>query len=563
MSRLGLLALTAKWSSVYTTAYWADWTGYSPSSVDFSSITHLQYAFSVIDSSLLPNTPSQLSSMVSAAHAANTKATLSIGGWGGSGYFSPAVATSTSRTNLVNAVVNLVNTYSLDGVDFDWEYPGQAGNCGNQVSSADTANYLLFLQQLRSALGTSKTITAATFTLPFADASGNPSADVSGFANAFDWINIMTYDLNGIWGTTTGVNSPLTGGQGYFPADMSVDKAITQWHSAGMPYNKMTVGTAFYGHYMTSVSSMANNAPSDVWVPVKGGSTALNCNGDGLGGTYTWSQIRSQYLTSDTNAASGWIRQFDPITQTPWLFQSSTNTFLSYDDPQSLQVKVNYAGCMSLKGMMLWEISQDNGELLPVLNRVSQVPAGSNCIGSASSGGSSSTTTTTTTSKSSTSTSPPLQTSSGACSVAAWNSATVYNGGAQVSYGGHLWTAQWWTQGDTPGGSQGVWKDNGPCGASSTASITSTTSSASTTKSTTTTTTSQTSTTTTKTTTSASPTSTSTACTASNQGQYICTASGSSANYQICNNGAWVSGTCGTGTVCIQSGSSITCGYPA
>ncbi len=55
-------------------------------------------------------------------------------------------------------------------------------------------------------------------------------------------------------------------------------------------------------------------------------------------------------------------------------------------------------------------------------------------------------------------------TTGGTCSAPAWNSGTAYNGGAQVSYGGHSWTAKWWTQGDIPGNnSQGVWTDNGAC----------------------------------------------------------------------------------------------------
>jgi chitinase len=63
-------------------------------------------------------------------------------------------------------------------------------------------------------------------------------------------------------------------------------------------------------------------------------------------------------------------------------------------------------------------------------------------------------------------TTPPTPTptpSAGTCSAAAWSSATAYSGGATVSYGGHNWTAKWWTQGDTPGGTQGVWADNGAC----------------------------------------------------------------------------------------------------
>ncbi|CAE6418244.1 unnamed protein product, partial [Rhizoctonia solani] len=39
----------------------------------------------------------------------------------------------------------------------------------------------------------------------------------------------------------------------------------------------------------------------------------------------------------------------------------------------------------------------------------------------------------------------------GKCSgVAAYGSATVYTGGQKCTYGGHLWTAKWWTQYETP-----------------------------------------------------------------------------------------------------------------
>jgi len=61
-----------------------------------------------------------------------------------------------------------------------------------------------------------------------------------------------------------------------------------------------------------------------------------------------------------------------------------------------------------------------------------------------------------------TTTTPP--TSGGICSgVPAWSSGTVFTGGQQATYNGDLWTAKWWTEGDTPGGSAGAWTDNGAC----------------------------------------------------------------------------------------------------
>ncbi|EJF66447.1 class III chitinase [Dichomitus squalens LYAD-421 SS1] len=63
-----------------------------------------------------------------------------------------------------------------------------------------------------------------------------------------------------------------------------------------------------------------------------------------------------------------------------------------------------------------------------------------------------------------TSTSAGSAPTAGACAgVAAWNSTTAYNGGQEVTYNGHLWTAKWWTQNETPGSASGVWTDNGAC----------------------------------------------------------------------------------------------------
>jgi len=58
----------------------------------------------------------------------------------------------------------------------------------------------------------------------------------------------------------------------------------------------------------------------------------------------------------------------------------------------------------------------------------------------------------------------PTATSSGTCTVAAYNNATIYTIGQQASYNGHLWQAKWWTQGEVPStGGSGVWLDQGSC----------------------------------------------------------------------------------------------------
>jgi len=51
--------------------------------------------------------------------------------------------------------------------------------------------------------------------------------------------------------------------------------------------------------------------------------------------------------------------------------------------------------------------------------------------------------------------------------VAAWVSTQIYNNGDLVSHEEHVWKAGWWTRNNEPGttGQNGVWQDQGPCGA--------------------------------------------------------------------------------------------------
>ena len=63
-------------------------------------------------------------------------------------------------------------------------------------------------------------------------------------------------------------------------------------------------------------------------------------------------------------------------------------------------------------------------------------------------------------------TSPTTSPTSGTCSVAAWSATAVYTAGNQASQNGHIYTAKWWTQNESPATHSGqwdVWADNGLC----------------------------------------------------------------------------------------------------
>ncbi len=64
-----------------------------------------------------------LKRLVAAAKPRGTKVVLSIGGWGGSRYFSPAVSTPANRAVFIQNIKNVIADSGIDGVDFDWSTP--------------------------------------------------------------------------------------------------------------------------------------------------------------------------------------------------------------------------------------------------------------------------------------------------------------------------------------------------------------------------------------------------------------------------------------------------------
>lgn len=82
------------------------------------------------------------------------------------------------------------------------------------------------------------------------------------------------------------------------------------------------------------------------------------CNKDtgGLSGIWKWTNLRKEGLLKDdfVTPGEGWQRHWDQVSQTPWLFNPTTKNFISYDDPQSLNIKVEHALCEDLAGVMVW-----------------------------------------------------------------------------------------------------------------------------------------------------------------------------------------------------------------
>ncbi|KAJ1728907.1 hypothetical protein LPJ72_005243 [Coemansia sp. Benny D160-2] len=350
--------------------YYSSWKQQETVGVDFSKYTHINLAFGIPaqDGRSISFDPTlSLPTIVGQIHGNGTKALVSIGGWSDSTYFSTLVKDTTAGNPFIASIVSFVESNGLDGIDIDWEYPGREGNAGNIIDEAnDTPNYLKFVTNLRAAFTSKfgsgkKLITMAVRVQPF-DVNGSPSTDVSGFAKVVDFANLMQYDINGAWMEITGPNAPLNFEQGK-ATPLSFVSAIDAWTGAGWPAAQLNVGLAFYGRATNALVDMSKSLgnqyqPQELGVlPVCGGETD---------GVWQWKHLRDQgVLTSTGQAAGPWVRAWDDTTKTPWLFNPNIKQFVSYDDPQSIAAKIDYAKSKGIAGAMVWSMYMDyNGELL-------------------------------------------------------------------------------------------------------------------------------------------------------------------------------------------------------
>ncbi|KAG2186181.1 hypothetical protein INT43_002619 [Umbelopsis isabellina] len=466
--------------------YFPNWlySRYLPSQIDFSKYTHINYAFAVqyqgntpqwADSGVLdPSVQYGLPNLIKLAHAAGTKVLVSNGGWSGSVAFSGMASSSTNRAQFIQWNVNFIKQYGTDGVDLDWEYPTSTGAGCNAVSANDITNFASLVKELRAALdssfpGVHKEISLAVHLTPWGGAS--IVDDATSFVPYVDRFHVMSFDVNGAWNSTSGPNSPLHNTPGYgYPYGLV--EGVNTWISAGVPANKIVAGVAFYGRVQTTnvASTTTQYNPAVVGAPLGDSLDApwqdAYCSSDvqSASGVWRYSYMRSQgLLTTPTTAAAPWVRHYDNVTQTPWLFNPSNKQYISYDDPISIGAKADYALSAGLAGLFCWSLDEDNGELLAAMAKV----IANNPPPTPITTGTPSTTTTTatkttatgkTTSTGTTTTATPTSGGSGSCAgVAAWSSTTAYVGGSQVTYNGSLWKAKWWTQAETPNASSSVW----------------------------------------------------------------------------------------------------------
>ncbi len=339
----------------------------APGEVDAGKLTRVNYAFARIQAGrMVEGFPSDAANLaqITALRAQNPglAVLISVGGWTWSDGFSDAARTVQSRKVFVESVIDFLRRYQINGLDVDWEYPGQAG-AGHSFRSEDKQNFTRLLKDLRARFNREEKKTHHRLYLTIAAGASEDYLDHTEMARVqryVDAVNLMTYDYYGpASDSVTGNHSPLMTD----PADpkaVSADASVRAFVAAGLPAGKIVLGIPFYGRMWSNVSDVQHG----LFQPGKPAAS----------GDLPFSAVRTML------AGAGFTRFWDAAAQVPYLYNSQTREFVSYEDAESAAAKCRYAVHHDLQGVMFWSYFNDpSGELLGAitgaLTGVSALPA--------------------------------------------------------------------------------------------------------------------------------------------------------------------------------------------
>nr|XP_049706278.1 probable chitinase 2 isoform X5 [Helicoverpa armigera]XP_049706280.1 probable chitinase 2 isoform X7 [Helicoverpa armigera] len=269
------------------------------------------------------------------------KTLVAVGGWNeGSAKYSVMAASSTLRQNFIDSALKMITTHGFDGLDIDWEYPNRRDTVHGK---ADIENFTTLLKEIREVFDKKGLLLTAA--VSSVRASASQSYNVKAISEYLDIVNVMAYDMHGVWDSVTGHNAPLHKGEGDKNAvaeDLNtVDQALYYWISEGCPPEKIAVGIPFYGRTFT----LTNAHETGVRAPASGA-------GIGQDGCVGYNEFCNILQTEE------WTQSFDSLAKVPYAFKDTN--WVSYDDINSITAKVEFAKSLGITKIMIWSIETDD-----------------------------------------------------------------------------------------------------------------------------------------------------------------------------------------------------------
>ena len=310
-----LLSMTATAAQHVVVAYVTSWSSGLP---DPTRMTHINYAFGGVNSArtgVSISNASRLQQIVALKRRnPELKVLLSIGGWGAGG-FTPMTSDATKRMAFARDCLRVCQQYGLDGIDLDWEFPGN-NSSGESSPAGEKQNYSLLCRDLRQVLGADYLLTMASNYTP-----GN--YDFRGCIQYLDFVNVMCYNM----ASPPNHHAALYKGggpvnNGYYSCQMAMNDHI----NAGIPRQKLVMGMPLYGH-------------------------------ESGRGEQSYQRAR------DLLATGNYVEDWDDRGKVPWIKKKSDGSFyMDFENQRSIEYKCRYILGQKFLGGMYWDYHSDDNQ---------------------------------------------------------------------------------------------------------------------------------------------------------------------------------------------------------
>ena len=306
--------------------YYPQWvqSGFPISNIDLSVVTHVNHAFAWPDENANIQSYDNMfnTSNAQTIHGQGRKFLLTLGGWGNDVGFATVAASPSLRITFIDNLIDICDTYGYDGVDLDWEHPN---------SSENSQNLNLLVAEMDSMFDAHDSELLITMAVPVSNWSGQ-WYDFPFLKSHVDFFNAMTYDMHGGWSSHAGHNSPLFQSPPGDP-DGSCSTAIGYLVTTrGIPRSQINLGLPFWGkkYQATDINESFSGDVIDMW-----------------------------YYEIPPLIGNGWSYQWDSNAFCPYLIKDDQSRIITYDDPESIGYKCEYAKDQDLGGVMIWALGYD------------------------------------------------------------------------------------------------------------------------------------------------------------------------------------------------------------
>ncbi|KAF7594564.1 hypothetical protein BBP40_008831 [Aspergillus hancockii] len=316
---------------------WRVYSGQIPSSLKLSVISHVFYGFlrpledgSICSLDKYVDTQIRVDGENGCLNAfkklkgehSHLKVLVSFGGTSGSSTFPVLAAEEGSRRTFASAARDLVDEYGFDGISVDWEHPS------TQTQGDD---YVQLLATLREYFPTPGYI--LTSTLPAGEWCLR-NIDLVATSRSCDFINLKAYDFAGKWTEVSGHQAQLKSppkSDDKLP-EYSVESVIRYLKSHGVSLKKTLLGIPVYGRSFLGVTG-----PGQHFVGQGGENGMIEYRDLPRPGTH-------EIVDEQLGAA---------------FCVGTDGGFVSYDNPETVEMKAKYVKSNKLGGFFYWTGSFD------------------------------------------------------------------------------------------------------------------------------------------------------------------------------------------------------------